>query len=537
IRTVVKHAHELIVQIANDQTDREKIENATPLSVFNRTEKTCVDLKTENSIFMWFELFIEILIRMKHTETSRKELVDICKINYEGNHIQLDIIEEFDRTYTPSKAIEWYTRACCIYKILNKALRIKDLDILFAFRFLITDIFTQLKQEQQRFLRDDPIIIVYRGQAISMMELNRMKSSIDGFIATNTIGGDLQPILFEIEANTRLETKPFANISHLSYFRQEEEVLFILGTIFRINNIVYSQKQNIWIAKLVLCTENDDELKTVFDYMKNEIVEETDLISLGNLLWEIGEFGKSEKYYHRLLNMELPTNDVNIPRCYDGLGSIAKDKGDYENAFIRHKTALDIRLKTLSHNHCDIGNSYNCMGEVYRKKGDYDNALEYYYKALKIWLNTLGNDHRRVSWCYNNIGNVYENKNQYEQALFNYNIDLKICQKILPSGHPDLACTYNSIGNIYSKKGEYDLSFDNYEKALKIQLKSLPSSHQLIAETYENIGALYELTNKLDLALLNYNKAAQIFHSSLPLTHPDVIQIENFLRRVNDKLK
>ena len=81
---------------------------------------------------------------MAHTTTSRKELHAICRRLYADNEGQMKIINELERNYTGDKAIWWYTKEACFYKMLNKALRVEDIDTLFAFRFFITDVYKQL---------------------------------------------------------------------------------------------------------------------------------------------------------------------------------------------------------------------------------------------------------------------------------------------------------------------------------------------------------------------------------------------------------
>ena len=57
------------------------------------------------------------------------------KKQFENNPKELIIIQEFEIKYDRSKAIGWYTRECCLYRILNKALRIQNTDALFIFGF------------------------------------------------------------------------------------------------------------------------------------------------------------------------------------------------------------------------------------------------------------------------------------------------------------------------------------------------------------------------------------------------------------------
>ncbi|CAF4472906.1 unnamed protein product [Didymodactylos carnosus] len=353
---------------------------------------------------------------------------------------------------------------------------------------------------------------LYRGQVISKDELDRIRSSIGEFISINsflsttrsqkkalqfaisTQCDNLERILFKIKVGSRIKAKPFADISRLSYFPGEEEILLMLGSIFRLESVHYEDDQQIWMADLDLCDEDDHDLKQVFDHMKKEMGSETTLISLGNLLLDLGELEKAEKYYNRLLN-ELTVGDPGIPGCYIGLGAVHQNKGEYDLALMNHEKALKIQLKALPPDHPDIASTYNNMGAVHQNKGEYDLALMNHEKALKIQL------------------------------------------KALPLDHPDIASTYYNMGNVQDDKGEYDLALMNHEKALKIQLKALPPDHPDIASTYRNMGLAHEAARTWQSALECHNRAAAIRRKSLPTTHPQLVTTESDIRRVKAQLK
>ena len=47
---------------------------------------------------------------------------------------------EFEKDYSSDKALWWYTRESFLYKMLIKALRVQNIDLLFLFRFVINQI-------------------------------------------------------------------------------------------------------------------------------------------------------------------------------------------------------------------------------------------------------------------------------------------------------------------------------------------------------------------------------------------------------------
>jgi hypothetical protein len=59
---------------------------------------------------------------------------------YRDNAVELAKIEEFFRSYTPESCIRWYTKDSFRYRLLNKAFRTENIDIIFKFRFFIVDL-------------------------------------------------------------------------------------------------------------------------------------------------------------------------------------------------------------------------------------------------------------------------------------------------------------------------------------------------------------------------------------------------------------
>ncbi|CAF2878588.1 unnamed protein product [Rotaria sp. Silwood2] len=93
---------ELVAQISKDQIFRAKVDNGPSVSVLTQHAQS---IEAQNAIFMWFQLFIEVLVHMHQKPTDRNELVDICKKNYSDNPQELSIIDEFEKNYRAERAI------------------------------------------------------------------------------------------------------------------------------------------------------------------------------------------------------------------------------------------------------------------------------------------------------------------------------------------------------------------------------------------------------------------------------------------------
>jgi tetratricopeptide (TPR) repeat protein len=463
---------------------------------------------------MWFQLYIEVLIRMHHKLSDRKELLDLCKNTCKGNNYQLDILNEFEKTYKCENAIWWYTRESCLYRILNKALRFQDYDTLFAFRFFITDIAKQLKNEYEKYIRktnNRECIHVYRGQFIGNNELELMKKNIGQYLSMNSffstslnrsialdfinslpiIDDRQQKILFQIEIDPKLQTKPFVNVTQMSFYKNEDEILIMLGAFFHIKKVFQDKINNMWIAYLSLADDNDYRLKDTFAHMKQKIGEETNLASLGKILFEMGEYDQVEKcYQHMMYDAQM-----DLSAAYSGLGKAALGKKIFTKAAQYEQESLQIKTSILPKGHRDLAISYSRLGDIYCKQNDHDQALKYLKKAGKIQ------------------------------------------EKLLPSDPLILAKTYHRIALTCVDMKNYDLAMEFYDKTLQIRKENLPPIDKSIASTYHNIGKLYYIQEKFTQAFKYYNEALDIYKKVLPPKHPNIIRIEQDIETLNKEMK
>ncbi len=545
---------DLVNQIKVDQKSQVKLEEPFLMNIFAINDNPDQSTTGLNGHFVHSLLLIDVLIRMKSIESDKQQLITLCKNKYKDNNTQLALVREFENEYTPQKALWWYTRDSFLYRMLNKSLRVQNIDLLFLFRFVIADIYHHLKRNQcQSSVR------VYRGQTISNEELDTLRRSIGDFISINSffstslnrhkalrfvnscdISNGLHRVLFVIDANPHVVTsKPFADISSMSDFGNECEVLFMIGCIFRLTNIHRNNNEQIWEIRIELCGDNQHALKKLFDHMKKEYGggnNEVNLRSVGDVLREMGKYDLAEKMYRRLLK-ELPSNDPLLSRLYRSLGLVTQDKGAYDDSLQWFHKSLEIDMRRDSSNYANIGNLYNSIAESHRLKGDNNTAMKYYNKAVKLFQHAHDENHQTMALVYNNTAIIYYQEKKYSEALNFYEKSLTIRYKHLPRDHPDIAASYSNIGNVYFSLGQYDRAMQHYEESLKMHLKSLPSQHPDIAVCYGNIALVYERKHEWKQALIYYQKAGTIYCSSLPAQHPDVIQIKKDIQRISSNLK
>ena len=502
--------------------------------------------------FMYTQLFKNALLDMQHDEEMVQDLVRYCQDKYADNPTELQLIEEFGRTYRPNNAIWWYTREGFTYQMLNRALRLLEADIIVNMGFFIHDLHQQIQhlhQEQIREFGERPFV-VYRGQGMFIADFKKLQKTRGGLISFNsflsttanknsslgfarraTTNEDMVGLLFIMTIDPKINSTPFAKIQDASCFQVENEILFSMHTVFRIDDVKYLIGENrLFEVQLTLTKDDDPYLRILTERFHEEIRGSSGLDRIGRILLQVGELDKAEELYQSLL---VQTPKQTTAALYNQqLGWIKKSQGDYRQALRFYEKALDIDEKTLPANHPSRATSYNNIGLVYSDMGEYSKALSFHEKALDIYQKTLPANHPDLATSYNNIGLVYSDMGEYSKALSFYEANhpslatsynniltvfqmgeyskaLSFYEKALdidPANHPDLATSYNNIGSVYSKMGEYSKALSFYEKTLDIDQKTLPANHPSLATSYNNIGLVYSDMGEYSKALSFYEK-------------------------------
>jgi hypothetical protein len=121
--------------------------NIFPTQDVHQTSFQNVD--KEKSTFLWFQLLIDVLTRLPKSEESKQDLIKECRKCYSNNEKEQKKITDFESKYTESQAIEWYTRDCFLFRLINRAFRTRNIDNIFKFRYFFIDLHKQLLELHQ----------------------------------------------------------------------------------------------------------------------------------------------------------------------------------------------------------------------------------------------------------------------------------------------------------------------------------------------------------------------------------------------------
>ncbi|CAF3327828.1 unnamed protein product [Rotaria sp. Silwood2] len=404
-------------------------------------------------LFMYMQLLKETLLEINDDDDkSIKELVDYCRL--QGGIAEKDLTK-FEQEYRLHTPIWWYTSPYFLFTMLNRALRLMDVDIILKMGFFIRHLhqhIENLHREQQLENTSAAPFQAFRGQRLSIEDFNKLTKTKGGLMSFNNFlstsrNRDVslefyarpvahhQPnsmgILFVMTidpAMCAVSSSVFVDAKNVGYIQdQEEEILFSTHTIFRIERIdrIHDNRTDrLWEVNLNLYSKNDHDLNTLTEHIR------ADLSLISSPGWS------------RLVSIGLTPDDVWYAQ-------------------------LEIADGTIQHIKDQIQSKIN---------------------ARLTWL-TFGN---YLTVLKQNIA-----ADKYYQYLLH----------ILPPDHPSLVSIYNNMGLMYTLMNNNEKALECFEKTFEFHAQS---SSQAVEQTDSLMSALRSSHDSTNLQLATLNKLAEM---------------------------
>ena len=317
IRSVVSAHEQLLAKITDTLVVLENREDSRALRILP-SEAHPAALDNADASFLWFQLFLEVLISSNYlpVSDSSDELVQILRRYSSDDEDGLKLISTFEQTYRPHHAIDWLTRETPLKRFLYKALRERDVNFLFAVRFLLRHIHAALTSNQVRS------ITVFKFQAMSRAQMESLRATpggllvVDNFLfaseerskvtASMETHETLEAVLWEIEAEEGMMRSPFAQLNSVSG-GNSEEVLFMCGSTFEIGPLLCENQ--IWKLHLKLVSpEHSPLLKRARETLRST----RNPFIIVDLLEQCGERETAADVHQKLLALVTPPPPANV---------------------------------------------------------------------------------------------------------------------------------------------------------------------------------------------------------------------------------
>ncbi|UJR11417.1 hypothetical protein I4U23_015597 [Adineta vaga] len=522
--------------------------------VFGNFDKQ--DRTTESGSASWWVIFMDALCHLPYPrEVCHQRLTTELRNYYDGKVGELRVIDEFEREYTPDKAVWWYTRDTFFFRLINKANRQYNVRVMFAFGYYIKDLFLQLKKEHETFKTtnvDNVQVQVFRGQIMSEDEVETLKSAymvrLTSFLSTSldrrlslsflppisSVMEGYVRVLLEINLNARYNSKPFGDISHLSEFSNEKEILLMMGTFLRLRSSSYSEDEKI--IKVMLTLEDDYILP--FENRKISLKECVSIIA-GKVCKDAPE-EEINTIFDELNELFTSEGEQLEAERYRALGGYQEGYGreNYKAALTYYKQALTIWQRYPENNGFEIANLHLKIGRLHYFHFEDDKSAQEQYDAAilicKTTLNQLPDNERQKAVLYQILSTVYlekeeinDKKEDKKSALHYEQLRLQALLKFCSPIDRQLGKCYKNIAELQEEMEIFDEALINYKEICKIYVAQ--NNHEDLSRIYQRISNIYkdnlkDLSSALKYRLLKHHATVQ---SNEILPFHDLQEIED----------
>lgn len=512
---------------------------------------------------------------------------------YENNETMKKTIDEFDDKYHPEEAIQWYTKGTFIYRLINMALRTDNILIIFKFRFVIQDIYKQLKdlyEKQKKIFRgrtsskrsslnscfslENETLKFYHGQRISSKELSSLEHAVGSLISLTSFvsmtknpevammfsgNGDARPkfesVIFEILINKcdlGNEISPFADVSQLSSMPHEEEVLLCMSTVMHLQSVQI--RGSITYIRLRVCPFDNSVLTqmkcwlTRFDTL-NVDQEQLEIFKFGWALQSMMDFDRADKMYKALDLSNNPSGHISLSIW----SFMAKEllrvgiSDDWERLTLAKPLISIFKLFPISDSFRDLLRRLEHIFDVMRngQPQTFSEVVLLRREQLYVMetLVELAPEHglpplpmmsfmkSQVSVLKSMLDDISESNisNENPQTI------VHLRELLSMNCPPESYVSHNKqLIYIYEKRNDWSSVIECCQAI--INRRELPPNSLEIVQAHLKCGEMYSNLEDISMALLSYTNALQIQHEHHPPDHPLTCKVHIKMGELFDKL-
>lgn len=486
--------------------------------------------------------------QIKQTPKDKDDCVLSCQTGVKDSNPNLQLFQE---TYSSDKPLKWLKKSSVFTEILNKAFKSTDIEKIYDFRFFLHDIrkqfeankcTTKIQAYHGELIKDEdfPKFKLVEGTIIAMKSfyfttLNEKNASC--FI--RELPG-MKGVWYDIEADPEIQgVKPFIKTNSFPDLNDENGVIFMIGSLFKINEIRVNEK-GVTIVKMVLCA---NEYNDPFKDRLNNTHEEKDPIGYAQLQCDMAQvFGyqqilnKADEILQKFMKKEIPDDHSDRFRYLDTLGKIYFGERDFDSSLNCHQQSLEMKKKILQANDPNLIESYNNIATVYIAKRNNTQALEAFQQSLKISKDIYGDDPPKLVPYYYEFAKIYESDGNFKEALSYHSQIYSSLLKCYNVDDVNLAGCYNNIGKTYFSLGQYPLALGYYETSLKIKLDNPDCFPPVsIALAHRGLASIYKQMGNFDQARTHFENSVKIYREIYSATHETVVEVETIIQKLSPK--
>ena len=178
-----------------------------------------------------------------------------------------------------------------------------------------------------------------------------------------------------------------------------------LGASFQIDACYYNEDEDLWRVQVHATDQGADLAAEYMEYQKKKMTESNIVLMFGNLLLEMGEYTKAERYFDTILSSSNP-NDEEIACIFFNFGRTHRLKGDFTRAINCYNRAYNLHMTARPKRAASAAKTLNGLGVVYSEQGRQLKAEECYQRAMKLYKKNVPKKHVDVAGTLINLGTI-----------------------------------------------------------------------------------------------------------------------------------
>lgn len=229
---------------------------------------------------------------------------------------------------------------------------------------------------------------------------------------------------------------------------------------------------------------------------------------------------------------EIADDDLVRALALNNLAVTRELAGKYEEARVKHESALALREKALGPEHPLVARSLNNLSGVLEQLGRDDEARAQLERGAAILEKALGPENPEVAISLGNLAFVLQNLGRYDEARAKYERALAAQEKVLGPEHPNVANVLLDFGNALEETGHYEEAKARYERALAVWRKIAGPDDPAQVGALINLSSVLERLSRVREARAMCERALVLQEAELGPDHPELADTLVILARV-----
>ncbi|CAF1414695.1 unnamed protein product [Adineta ricciae] len=287
-----------------------KIRRENPID----NELISIEFSSSNQSFIYSQLLKETLLRKDEDANLKKDYFDYCRLHYKDNFNEMKLIDQLEKEFSEENLHFWFKKDSFCRKMLNRACRTNEIDILYKIRWIL-----------QGLNRQSPLSKpVYQLKYLTSNQLEQFQTSSKDFLsfANFLLCQFTKPSTLEFRSNYETVLFTIRSQNGIDFGESSNEVLLPFDNVYQIESIeqISSDENIYWNIHLIsIDKEENNEFQKLIKEMKTQIESPATLIQFGKLLLANGDYLHAD-YFARFLFNDNSLKDN--PTLLAGLAAI-----------------------------------------------------------------------------------------------------------------------------------------------------------------------------------------------------------------------